>query len=109
WQEALTLDPQSAFTRYNLARNKIRLNQDSEALADLNLLLKEHPEFELAEQGLESLVISPDSKLSADEFQAAAHSLEQLARFYEQTGRKPFQKHALQLAEIATRRSEEQK
>ncbi|WP_417386410.1 glycosyltransferase family 39 protein [Gimesia sp.] len=108
WQKALSLDPQSAFARYNLARNKIRLNQDSQALADLNLLLEEHPGFELAEQGLEPLVISPDSKLSAEEFQAAARSLEQLARFYEQTGRKPFQKHALQLAEIATRRSKEQ-
>ena len=105
WQKALRLDPRNSFARYNLARNKIRLEQHSEALADLNQLLEEHPEFELAEQGLEPLVMSPDSNLTAEEFQAAARSLEQLARFYEQTGRKPFQKHALLLAEIARRRS----
>ncbi|HBL44145.1 MAG TPA: hypothetical protein DDZ90_12205 [Planctomycetaceae bacterium] len=109
WEKALSLDSRNALARYNLARNKIRLHQYSAALADLNQLLKDHPEFELAERGLEPLVMSPDSTLSAEEFQTAAQNLKQLARFYEQTGRRPFQKHALQLAEIATRRSESQK
>tara|TARA_R110002111_G_scaffold227346_1_gene288800 strand:- start:10546 stop:12648 length:2103 start_codon:yes stop_codon:yes gene_type:complete len=109
WREALRIDPRNSFARYNLARNKIRLNQQSEALAELNQLLQDHPDFELAERGLEPLVMMPESTLSAEEFQAAAHSLENLARFYEQTGRERFQRHAMLLAEIAARRSEAQK
>tara|TARA_R110002095_G_scaffold198989_1_gene178644 strand:- start:1424 stop:3109 length:1686 start_codon:yes stop_codon:yes gene_type:complete len=105
WQKALNLDSRNSFARYNLARNKIRLNQQSEALAELNQLLQDHPDFELAERGLEPLVMMPDSTLSAEEFQAAAHSLGNLARFYEQTGRERFQRHALRLAEVAARRS----